>query len=329
MAIGSQLAEDESMDIGLVVPTRGPLATPDAIRTLVRRAEELGYAHLVVSDHLVVPRSIDSRYPYSESGDWAGGASGQCLEMFTLLAFLAAVSERMRLVTGVAVIPYRGAVHTAKIATTIDILSNGRMVLGAGAGWMKEEFEALNVPPFGERGRLTDEYLEAFKTLCSEDDPRQDGTFVQYGDISFLPKPVQRPHPPIWVGGESGPAVRRAVRYGDSWFPIGNNPRHRLDTVARFEDGVRRLHAAAEKHGRDPSTIGLAFYCAWFDHDKHLEAEGSERHILSGSADAVIEDIRALAATGVTDLVFNLQRDSLDSSIATMERFMSEIGERV
>ena len=228
------------MDVGLTIPTRGPLAAPDNIETLVRRAEELGFDHLSVSDHLVVPRNIDSRYPYSESGAWPGAASGECLEQFTLLAWLAAITSRPRLITAVAVIPYRAAMHTAKIAATIDVLSNGRLVLGAGAGWMKEEFEAVGAPPFEDRGRVTDEYLQAFKILWTEDAPHFEGRHVRFSDITFLPKPVQKPHPPIWIGGESPPALRRTVRYGDVWFPIGNNPHHRLDTVARFKDGVEQ-----------------------------------------------------------------------------------------
>ena len=173
------------MHVGLTIPTRGPLATPDNIATLVRRAEELGFDHLSVSDHLVVPRNIDSRYPYSESGAWPGAASGECLEQFTLLAWLAAITSRPRLITAVAVIPYRAAMHTAKIAATIDVLSNGRLVLGAGAGWMKEEFEAVGAPPFEERGRVTDEYLQAFKILWTEEDPRFEGRHVRFSEISF------------------------------------------------------------------------------------------------------------------------------------------------
>ena len=313
------------MDVGLVIPTRGPLATPEAIGTLVRRAEELGFAHLVVSDHLVVPRAIGSRYPYSESGAWPGGASGECLEQFTLLAYLAALSRRMRLITGVAVTPYRGAVHTAKIATTIDVLSNGRMVLGVGAGWLKEEFEALNIPPFEERGRVTDEYLQAFKILCTEDDPHFAGHHVQFANISFLPKPVQQPHPPIWVGGESPPALRRAVRYGDAWFPIGNNPRHPLNTVPRFEGGVERLHRAAEQHGRDPKTIRLAYYANWYDETRTIRLDDGQRHLLTGSASDIAGDIGALGELGVRDLLLTFQRDTLEHSLMSMERFATEV----
>jgi probable F420-dependent oxidoreductase len=314
------------MDVGLTIPTRGPLATRDAIATLVRRAEELGLAHLSLSDHVVVPRSIESRYPYSESGAWPGAASGECLEQFTLLAHLAAISSKARLITAVAVIPYRGAVHTAKIAATIDVLSGGRMVLGAGAGWLKEEFEALGAPPFEERGRVTDEYLQAFKILWTEDDPRFEGRHVRFANISFLPKPVQKPHPPIWVGGESPPALRRTVGYGDAWFPIGNNPRHPLDTVARFKAGVEKLHQVAEQNGRDPKTIGLAYYAGWFDEAKPaVRLEGGERHIMTGSPAEIAEDITALGELGVTDFVLNFQRDTLEKSLASMEHFVAEI----
>ena len=314
------------MDVGLTIPTRGPLATADAIATMARRAEELGFAHLSLSDHLVVPRSIDSRYPYSASGTWPGAASGDCFEQFTELAWLAAITDKVRLITAVAVIPYRAAMHTAKIVATIDVLSKGRMVLGAGAGWMKEEFEAINTPPFEERGRVTDEWLQAFKILWTEDNPRFQGRHVKFENVSFQPKPIQKPHPPIWVGGESPPAVRRTVRYGDAWFPIGNNPQHPLDTPARLKAGIEKLRQVAEQNGRDPKTIGLVYYAGWFDEAKPAaRLESGERHILTGSAAELAEDIAALSALGVSDLVLNFQRDTLEKSLASMQRFTDEV----
>jgi probable F420-dependent oxidoreductase len=313
------------MDVGLTIPTRGPLATRQGIETMARRAEGLGFAHLSLSDHVIVPRTIASRYPYSESGEWAGAASGDCFEQFTQLAFLAGITDGPRLITAVAVIPYRGAVHTAKIAATIDVLSQGRMVVGVGAGWLREEFEALGSPPFEERGRVTDEYLQAFKILWTEDDPRFDGHHVRFANISFLPKPVQKPHPPIWVGGESPAALRRTVRYGDAWFPIGNNPQHPLDTVARFKEGLQRLHRVAEQNGRDPKTIGLAFYAGWFDETRTLSLDGGERHVLTGTPAQIAEDVHGLAELGVSDLVLNFQRDTIDRSLASMQHFCDEI----
>jgi probable F420-dependent oxidoreductase len=313
------------MDVGLTIPTRGPLATRQGIETMTRRAENLGFAHLSLSDHVVVPRTIASRYPYSESGEWAGAVSGDCFEQFTLLAFLAGITDSPRLITAVAVVPYRGAVHTAKIAATIDVLSQGRMVLGVGAGWLREEFEALGAPPFEARGRVTDEWLQAFKILWTEDDPRFEGRHVRFGGVSFLPKPVQKPHPPIWVGGESPAALRRTVRYGDTWFPIGNNPQHPLGTVAQFKHGLERLNQIAEQNGRDPKSIDLAFYAGWFDETRTRSLENGERQILTGSPAQIAEDIDGLAALGVRDLVLNFQRDTLDRSLASMQHFCDEI----
>ncbi len=313
------------MDIGFTIPTRGPLATPQGIEAFARRAEELGYAHLAVPDHVVVPRSIDSRYPYSASGEFPGAASGACLDQFTLLAFVAAINTTARLLTSVTVIPHRGAVHTAKTVSTIDVLSKGRMILGVGAGWMKEEFDALGAPAFEERGGVTDEYLQAFKQLWTEDDPCFEGDHVRFANITFLPKPVQKPHPPIWVGGESPAALRRTARYGDTWFPIGNNPRHPLDTLGRFAKGCAHMRAVAEKHNRDPHTIGLAFFANWFDETKTMNTADGQRHLLTGNAEQIAEDIQGLERLGVRDLVLNFQRDTLEQSLDSMQYFAETI----
>lgn len=309
------------MDVGLTIPTRGPLATPQGVEAFARRADDLHYAHLAVPDHVVVPRSIDSRYPYSASGEFPGAASGACFDQFTLLAYIAAINTTARLLTSVTVIPHRGAVHTAKTVSTIDVLSQGRMILGVGAGWMKEEFEALGAPAFEERGRVTDEYLQAFKLLWTEDDPHFEGNHVRFANISFLPKPVQHPHPPIWVGGESPAALRRTARYGDTWYPIGNNPRHPLDTVARFAEGCAGMRVIAEQLNRDPESIGLAFFANWFDENKSLSTQDGHRHILTGNTEQIAEDINGLRDLGVTDLILNFQRDTLDQSLDSMQHF--------
>jgi len=216
-------------------------------------------------------------------------------------------------------------VHTAKIVSTIDVLSRGRMILGVGAGWMKEEFEALGAPAFEERGRVTDEYLQAFKVLWTEDDARFEGDHVRFSNITFLPKPEQKPHPPIWVGGESPAALRRTARYGDTWFPIGNNPRHPLDTVARFAEGLARMRAMAEKHNRDPESIGLAFFANWFDETTTTSTQDGQRHLLTGSAEDIARDMDGLGELGVRDLILNFQRDTLEQSLDSMQHFAETI----
>ena len=154
------------------------------------------------------------------------------------MAWLAAKTKTLGLVLSVMVVPHRPAVLAAKQLATIDILSGGRLTVGIGAGWMREEFEALQTEPFDERGAVTDEYIAAFKELWTSDDPRFEGKYVRFSNIDFTPKPVQRPHPPIWVGGESGPALRRTAKLGDVWYPIQANPAFPMDS----------LHAAEGRH---------------------------------------------------------------------------------
>ncbi len=147
------------------------------------------------------------------------------------MAFIAAKTSKLHLVTSVMVVPHRPAVLTAKILSTVDVLSGGRLAVGIGAGWLQEEFEALSTPPFPARGTVTDEYIKAFRALWTEDDPRFTGEHVAFGNIVFDPKPVRNRLIPIWVGGESGPALRRTARLGDAWYPIGTNPAHPLDSL--------------------------------------------------------------------------------------------------
>ena len=313
------------MDFGLTIPSRGPLATRATIGAIAERAEQLGFRHMAVSDHIVVPRSIASRYPYAASGAFPGSATGDCFDQFTLLSFLAAITSTARLISSVTIVPHRGAVLTAKMIATLDVLAEGRFTFGVGAGWMREEFEALGAPPFAERGRVTDEYLAACKVLWTQDDPVFDGRFVRFSGISFLPKPIQQPHPPIWIGGESPAALRRVARLGDAWYPIGTNPRHPLNTVARLRDGIDRLRRQAEEQGRDPDAITLTYYSNWFDETKPASLDAGQRQLLTGSAEEIATDIRALGELGVRHLILNFQRDTPQTTLASMQHFVDEI----
>ena len=246
------------MEIGFNAPTAGPLAQPDTLTKICVEAEAMGLDYATFSDHVVIPTTINARYPYSETGEFPGSSAAARHDQLTEVAFIAAKTSRLRLVTSVMVVPHSPAVLCAKMLSTIDILSGGRLTVGVGAGWLQQEFEAIGAPPFAERGAVTDEYLQVFRTLWTLDDPRFEGEHVKFGDIVFAPKPVQKPHPPIWVGGESGPALRRAVRLGDAWYPIGTNPAHPLDSLARYRVGIARLRKAVGDAGRDPMSVGLA-----------------------------------------------------------------------
>ena len=230
------------MQYGFSPPISGPLATPDSLARVAAAGEAAGYGYAAISDHVVIPRDIEARYPYSDTGEFPARSRGDRHEQLTAAAFVAGKTSRLRLVTSVTVVPHRPAVLLAKMLTTIDVLSQGRLTFGIGAGWMREEFEALGLPPFAERGAVTDEYLLACRELWTKDEPRFAGRYVRFADILFEPKPVQKPHPPIWVGGESGPALRRTAKLGDGWYPIGTNPRHRLE----LDEAIcRRGRAAA------------------------------------------------------------------------------------
>ena len=236
-----------TVDFGIHIGTRGCLTSRESVMAVAQRAEALGYAYLGVADHLIVPMQTGVRYPYTADGIWPGAPTGECFDCIATLAFLAGCTQRLKLLTSVAVVPHRPAVLAAKLFMTADVLSGGRVIAGVGTGWMREEFEALGAPPFAERGAVTDEYLDAWRTLWSDAQPALDGKYAKFSNVVFAPKPASRPHLPIWVGGESAPALRRTVKYGDAWYPVSNNQSIRLNTPARLREGIEGLHRVAEK----------------------------------------------------------------------------------
>jgi probable F420-dependent oxidoreductase len=309
------------MDFGFGVPTRGPLATPDGICKVAAHGEALGYNYVYVNDHIVVPGDINSRYPYTQAGDWPGAPMGEAMEQLVLLSYLAHATTTARLLTSVMVVPHRNPVVTAKMLATIDVLSQGRVTVGCGVGWMREEFEAIGTPPFEARGRVVDEYLSIFKELWTKDKPSYDGEFSQFSNITFLPKPVQTPHPPLWIGGESPIALRRAAKLGDCWYPVGNNPRHPLDTVQAYAAAQTRMKTELEKQGRDPSDFAFAYIANWYAAPGDGKAQDGSRLIFTGSDDDIRGDVQALQDLGVEHLMLNFLTASMDESLDHMSRF--------
>lgn len=312
------------MEFGFSVRTSRPGVKPDDLIRHVRRGEELGFGLVTVPDHIVIPTSIGSVYPYSEDGSF-GGAPGECLEQLAVCAFLAAHTSRIRVVTSVMVVPHRPAILAAKTLATIDVLSKGRLVVGVGAGWMREEFEAIGAPPFEHRGSVVAEYVTAFRALWTSDSPSFEGKFTRFSNVKFLPKPVQKPHPPIWMGGESPAALRRAGRLADAWYPIGNNPSFPMDTIERIRDGLSTVRRHAVEAGRSPAAVGLAFNAGWYD-DRTAGRDGQgNRRLLTGKPDEVASDIDRLAELGVAHLVLGFGGPSVDESLAAMERFSTQV----
>lgn len=317
------------MKYGFTLPGRGPLATPETLGRIARRGEELGYDALFTGDHILVPRNIASPYPYTEGGEFPGSPSGESMEQLTLLAFLAGQTSRIRLVTSVIIVPHRNPLVAAKALATLDVLSGGRLVVGVGVGWMREEFEALGLPPFEERGAVTDEYIRAFKELWTSDDPHFEGKYVSFDNISFRPKPAQKPHPPIWVGGESRPALRRTAELADGWYPLGSNPTFPMGTPRQLAAGLERLAAYARSFGRDPAEIETIYRTHQFDFRD--APAGDDRLPFVGDAAQIAADVREYAAMGVGSLVLDFlrQTEDLDTMLGRMERFAGEVWGRV
>ena len=226
------------------------------------------------------------------------------------------------------VLPHRRPVNTAKSLATIDVLSNGRVILGAGVGWMQEEFEAIDTAPYEARVAVSDEYIRAFKELWTSDNPTFEGKYVNFSNVTFAPKPVQKPHPPIWIGGESPPALRRAATLGDAWYPIGSNPRFPVRNAKEFAQYKTRIIGYAQEVGRDPSEIDFAYNANWYNGEGQTNADGSRR-FCSGTPDDVTGDIRSLQDEGVRHLMVNFQRDTLDDSLNAMEFFADKIKSQV
>lgn len=317
------------MQFGFGAPVSGALSMPDTLARIAQEGEAIGYDYATISDHVVIPRDIEARYPYSDTGEFPGRSRGDRHEQLTAVAFIAGKTSRLRLVTSVTVVPHRPAVLQAKMLATIDVLSQGRLTFGIGAGWMKEEFEALGVPPFPERGAVTDEYLMACRELWTADNPHFAGKYVKFSDILFEPKPVQKPHPPIWVGGESGPALRRTARLGDGWYPIGTNPQHRLDSMKRFAAGVERLRRLTREAGREPMAVAIAYRVTNWGKSLPNRADDGERRLFSGEIDDIVADLRAFRDFGVGYVDFNFNGETAEAIIANMRRFRGEVLDKV
>jgi len=307
------------MDFGLHLPASSANVEPDDLVRFAQQAEQLGFYCVTVADHVIVPKNISIPYPYTVDGKYPG--TGYHFETLTTMSFLAGATQRIRFVTSVMIAPYRNPIITAKMLASLDVLSNGRVIVGLGVGWMKEEFDNLGTPPFAERGRVTDEYIRAFRELWSSDHPSFTGRFCNFSDIIFLPKPIQKPTIPIWIGGHSKQAIRRAARLGDGWHPIGGVP-----TIPIEPGGVRTdlalLAEYAQAAGRDPRQIRVALKGSLFDKEKKIE--GRRRRFM-GDAEEITSDIRDYRAAGVDTMIFDVRRASSAETLERMEWMAKEV----
>jgi probable F420-dependent oxidoreductase len=289
------------VNLGCHLPVYGPAATRDAVLRVARSVEALGFDSLWVSDHVVIPSTIRSRYPYNPTGAFPLPADTPFLEPLTTLAVVAGATERIRLGTSVLVLPHRHPVLVAKMLSTLDALAPGRVVLGAGVGWMREEIELFGVP-HARRGAWSDEALRVLRACWERARPSFAGEFFRFEALGVEPRP--RPGAiPIWIGGHTPAALRRVAELGDGWHAA-------FPSVSELRQGLEDLRRACDKLGR--SFAGLTL---------------SARVGLPGrkpSADLVAE-LRELAALGITHVVLESRARDADEMIALCERVAREV----
>ena len=287
---------------------------------LASLCEEVGLDSIWFADRTVYPVDLAERYP----DRWGPGKSdpgGQnVLEPVTALSFIAGRTQKITLGFSVLILPFRHPVLNAKMVTTLDVLSGGRVVFGGGLGWMREEFEAMGAD-FAERGRVTDEHLEMFKALCTQETASYSGRHFGISGKTFYPKPVQRPHPPIWIGGSSRAAMRRAARLGDVWFPIGVAP----DDLAARLPALRRM---CEDNGRPPGSVGVAMGLS-LELDRPRTEGAGVRAPLSGSSTEIRDDLRRYRDAGVDHAVFSIPSRDWSHTEDSIRRLAEEIAPSV
>lgn len=313
------------MQIGVILRNIGGFAGPGGgvhgCLRLAEHADRLGFDSVWVADHTVLPARVTSRYPHNTSGVVSFAGQTEVYDPLVLVSALAQLTERVRIGTAVLVIPHRHPIMTAKMLATADRLSGGRIILGAGVGWLREEFEGLGLPPehFDHRGSVTDDYLRAMKEAWLNTGPaRYTGDYVQFTDVGAYPHPVQTPHIPIWAGGKGPRALRRAVRLCDGYLAISSDP-------ALLREEAAELRRLAETDRRDPDELTVA---AQAGITLTRSPAPADRAPLTGTAEQIVEGLQQYADAGLQHLVAGLRDEldpSLEATLAAMETIAAEV----
>ena len=302
------------MEFGFTLPNLGGTAQPDALLQMAQRIEGLGYDSLWVSDHVVIPNEVNSRYPYNSTGVIGIRSDEDILEPFTAMSYLAGATRKLRLGISVMVLPYRHPVLNSKMMATLDVMSGGRTIVGAGVGWMKEEFDLLDAD-YDNRGRVTDEHIKIFKALCTQEDPVFEGEHYRVHGTKFSPKPLQKPHPPIWVGGTTNRAILRAATLGDGWHVV----RMRPEEVAKGRDRLLRIR---REQGLDTEGYQVSIRTTL---DITDASPGDRRTPLTGTPQQVADDVKEYQEAGVEHIVLGARGRTYEEIADAAERFAGEV----
>ena len=300
------------MRFGFHALNLGPIATLESIHQVLAACERHKIDSIWTGDHIINADRIDSTYPYSPTGKFPLPPEEPILEPLTFMGYVAAQTSTVQIGVSVLIVPYRNPLLTARIITTLDFLSSGRIIVGVGSGWMKEEFDALSVP-FAERGAQTDEFIRIFKEIWTNPRPQFSGKYHHISGITAYPQPVQRPYPPIWVGGNSKRAMRRALELGDGWQPGWSKP-------DQFAQEMQDFQRVAERVGRDPKTVEISLI-----RPMQIIDRADAHRPLIGTPEQIAADIREYQNLGVSHLVFAFRTSTLTETLETVERFATQV----
>lgn len=312
----------QALKLGLDVGIYGRLATREHVLALAELAETAGLDSIWLADHVMFPATFTSTYPYSASGAFPIDMTQEpLLEPIATMGVLVGATKRVKIGTAVLIIPYRNPVLLARMLVTFDVLSAGRIILGAGVGWLAEEFAALASPPFAARGRVTDEYIDIIKRICQGGEVTFQGDHYQLDPVVSNPASVQRPHPPILIGGTSNAALRRVARLGDGWLSTGLRPenmRERLDMLQRLCVAQGRKLADLTLYHKLFINIGEA----------RQDAHG-KRDAGTGSPADIVDDLRRIAEHGYGGVVVRYRGSDAEEQRQQLETFIADIMPKV
>ena len=275
------------MKFGIVPINLREFTDPEMLIPFVQRAEALGYESVWTAEHVIIPKQYDSVYPYNPDGKLPFKPDAPIIDPLVALTFIAAATKKIRLGTGVNILPQMNPLYLAKWVSSIDHLSQGRLMLGLGIGWLREEFAAIGVP-FERRGKRSNEYLEALKAVWTGEEVNYQGEFINWQGFSMRPKPAQPGGVPLVIGGISQPAIRRTVKYGDGWYVIGKDPND-------YRTHMQALAEECERQGRDISELEITAY--WDYYTEGLESLGVYEEL---GVHRVLVNMHALRAGDVT-----------------------------
>jgi probable F420-dependent oxidoreductase len=308
----------QALTVGLDVGIYGRLATRDHILELAELAETSGLESIWVADHVIFPSTFASKYPYSTTGAFpVDMAKEPLLEPIATMGVLVGATQRVKIGTAVLVMPYRNPVLLGRMLVTLDVLSGGRTILGAGVGWLAEEFAALDARPFAARGRVTDECIEIVKRLCQGGEVTFQGEHYQLDPVVSSPGSVQRPHPPILIGGTSNAALRRAVRLGDGWLSTGLRPQ-------RLQERLNTLQKLCEAEGRRFADLSLS-HKLFINIGEARQGTDGDRDIGTGSQADIVDDLRRLVDLGYRQVVVRYRGNDVEEQRTQLRSFISQI----